>query len=608
MKMPSFNLAAATDVLLRHGEKIVAAIVGLGGLILVWGGIDAMRSLAVTDAQTPKAVSQAATQARDHIGREAQPPADLLPPRKPLADALDVWRTPLVPWKSGTAPGLTIAATPSLPVLDSPLFEELKKRGQPDVLPLEDVRAVAGVALLPVPEPAAGGAQPRRGQRGGEAAEREPPPEMTDVMGRPVERGLVVPYVIVTGLIPAAKQHAEYLARFQGCGFRDPRRDAPLWSDYEIDRATVGRDGQETWTKIDLVAAAKQAAAWGPLSDTGVPPEFQLASDEDLRSMKTTPLGFVSSLPRRIDGTWELADLHPWVVERLLEALAAAGRELEPGVGEQVEPGFGAAVPGFDTPPEGAVEAAQPEGMQQLEQRPEYRLFRFIDTAVTPGETYRYRVRLKVWNPNFDQNPERMRPHVADPKLALEQKLSSPNSEPASATVPPPTRVLVDTLRRDTIKDMRLKPGTLELLVLGAGAETGSIALRGFVGDPGAVIDVDEKFNSKTQRDRARGEKLVTGRVLVDARGRQLDRRDGPADREKPPGAIPEPLDVLCIRPDGSYEMVSVVESGPLVARYRATLPPIRDPKPEDAKAGLGEQPLTDTPPPDPLARPGAKR
>jgi len=79
VKKPSIDLATVTDLLVRHGEKIGVVVVGLGALLLVWGGVDAMRTLAVTDAQTPEAVNRAVAQARGHIGREVQPPADLLP-------------------------------------------------------------------------------------------------------------------------------------------------------------------------------------------------------------------------------------------------------------------------------------------------------------------------------------------------------------------------------------------------------------------------------------------------------------------------------------------------------------------------------------------------
>ena len=612
MKKPSIDMAKATDLLVRHGEKIVVAVVGLVGLMLLWGGIDAMRSLAVTDAQTPEAVNRAVTDARSHIGRDVQPPADLLPARTPLADAIDPWRTPLVPWQTGSGPWLTVASPPSLAVLDNPLFDELKKRDQPDVLPVEDLRAVAGVAVLPPlatqPEakksarPAAAPAGP--GKRDPLAADRGGlPPDDGDAA--PEQRGRIVPYVVVTGLIPAEKQQAEYRRRFEDCGYRDAKRDSPLWCDFEIDRATVGPDGKETWTTINLAAVdAKRAKDWGAAAGIAVTADFQLAAGEDARSAKTTPIGFVSPLPQRLDGTWDLADLHPWVVERARNG-AEADRAAEPPPAAAPDRAVDRDGPGFGDAGQPAP-AAPAAPVQEHKRLPEYRLFRFIDTAVEPGGAYRYRVRLKVWNPNFDTSPERMRPHLTDPALAREPKLTSPTSQPtAAAAVPDPTRVLVGTLRAREIKDLRLKPGMLEVLVLGASRRTGSFGLRGLVADPGAVLDVDNRLNLKGQQDRARGEDIVTKRILLDARGRQQDRLDADDDKRKPRVGIPEPLDVICLRPDGSFEVASLADSEAPIREYRDTLP-TRGSKTDSKDAG--EPDLPGGPGPvDPLARPGAR-
>lgn len=610
MKKPNIDLASVTDLLVRHGEKIGVVVVGLGALLLVWGGIDAMRTLSVTEAQTPEAVNRAVAQARSHIGREVQPPADLLPPRAPLAEAIDPWRTPLVPWQTGSGPWLTVAELAPLAVINRPLFEEFKKRGQPAVVPMEDLRAVAGIAVLPSLATAPGARKPARpavapagpGRRDPLAADRggQQPDGGDDGPG---QRGRIVPYVVVTGLIPVDKQQAEYRLAFEACGYRDAKRDSPLWCDFEIDRATVGPDGKETWTTIDLAAVnAKRAQDWGAAAGINVPAEFQLAAGEDGRSPKTTPIGFVSPLPQRLDGTWDLADLHPWVVD-MAKKLTEPDPAAEPPPAQAPAEAVGRDAPGFvdvgpETPP-----PTPPEPIKQL---PEYRLFRFIDTAVEPGGAYRYRVRLKVWNPNFDTSPERMRPHLTDPALAREPKLTSPASQPtASATVPDPTRVLVGTLRAKEMKDLRMKPGTLEVLVLGPSRQHGSFALRGLVADPGVVIDVDEGLNLRNQMDRARGEDIVTKRILLDARGRQQDRADAEDDRRKPRAGVPEPLDVICLRPDGSFEVASLADSEKPIREYRDTLPSrgfkgdSKDAVEPDLPGGPG--------PVDPLARPGAR-
>ncbi|MFM7108291.1 MAG: hypothetical protein ACKOZU_06775 [Planctomycetaceae bacterium] len=615
MKAPSIDLGSAGDLLLRHCEKIVAACVALVAALLIWGGVTAVRSLSVTDAQTPEAVNRVVTQARGHIDREAQAPADQLSKREPLASLIDPWRTPLVPWWTGTASAaLVINPQPAVVVLDRPLFDEAAKRGRPDVLPLEDLRAVAGLAVLPVvaPPAAAVPAQPAASVKKPEAGGRPPrggalpPPEMAPLpagaAGQPggiVENGRIVPYVIVTGLIPVRKQQQEYRSRFESCGYRDPKRDSPLWSDFEIERTTVGPDGKETWKKIDLPAVvAKRAAEWGAAAAAAVPldPEFLMGPTEDARSRQTTPLPFCSPLPQRLVGDWDLADMHPWLVERLLAKRAAETQQREQAAPvEPADAGPGREGPGFEAPEERMPEPAAVAATAEL---PEYRLFRYVDTDVAPGVTYRYRVRLKVWNPNWDKSPERMRPHLTDPSFAIDKTLVSADSAASSdATVPDPTRVLVGTLRPEDLKELKIRTGsgTVEVLVLGPSTQTGGFALRALVADPGAVVDVDERYNGKNQRDRARGEKIVTRRLLVDARGRQEERRDA-AEKGKPAPGIPEPFEVLCLRPDGSFEFASVDGSERLVEANLATLPPrstksdAKGPLPPDA--GRGELPV----------------
>lgn len=623
MKLPRFNAEKAFDFALRHGEKIVVGLVGLGALALAWGGIDALRSLSVTEAQTPEALERIATQARGHIDRDAQPPLDLLPPRTPLADSIDPWRTPLVPWKSGSMPWLTIAAPPTLALLDKPLFEEAAKRDKPDVFPVEDLRAVAGLAVVPrvpdgadAPQPAAvlpakpkppAGRRPPRGAdplAGGFDPAVGLDPTAAPAAG---QQATIVPFVVVTGLIPVAKQQAEYRRRFESCGYRDPKRDSPLWCDFEIDRGTTGPDGQVVWESIDLAAvAARQAENGLAANAVGVPAEFLLTPAEESRSRQTTPIGFCSPLPRRLDGSWELADLHPWVVDRLEQGLVEQARQQQGRPGEQMQPDAGREGPDFLAPEERPPEPAPvPDARPTL---PEYRLFRFVDTDVEERTTYRYRVRVKLWNPNYDRMPERMRPHLVDPALALEPKLPAAASEASTAaTVPDSTRILVNTLTRDEIKEMRLRPGMLEVFVLAPSKQTGTFTLGGLIAEPGAVMDVDEKFNLRNQRDRARGaETMVTKRILVDARGRQEVRLEGADEKDKTADVIPEPLDVLCLRPDGSFELVTVADSEQWIANYRATLPP-RGPK-ADTRDPAAAAPVRDALPADPLARPGAGR
>ena len=82
----------------------------------------------------------------------------------------------------------------------------------------------------------------------------------------------------------------------------------------------------------------------------------------------------------------------------------------------------------------------------------EYRLFRFIDTDVEPGKTYRYRVRVSLWNPNIKLHPQ----HLASEDVATPTKLASEPSEPSEAVrVPQQSLLLARTLDRADARKVR---------------------------------------------------------------------------------------------------------------------------------------------------------
>ncbi|NDC54943.1 MAG: hypothetical protein EBZ74_11875 [Planctomycetia bacterium] len=200
----------------------------------------------------------------------------------------------------------------------------------------------------------------------------------------------------------------------------------------------------------------------------------------------------------------------------------------------------------------------------------DYRLFRFVDTTVEPGKAYRYRVRLSVWNPNRDLEGR----YLADAALARDVKLASaPSNATEAVTVPATTTLLVRALRKAESK--RFKAGSVEVLVLDKGSETGDYALRSLVTEPGGLVNVDRRLN-KPGDARTRGEDAITDALLVDVRGRQDDRSESRGAKGSPP---PEPLDMLFLRADGTYAVASAADSQPKVDRYAGTLPVADDPK-----------------------------
>ena len=560
MKRPSisFNKDAIVDFLLRHGEKFLVAVIGLSALGLAWGGIDAVRSKSASTQQRPDTIVRQAGDAAMHIEREKTAPASEKWAGQPLATAIDPWRNP------------TVADPPQLALLDRPLFEEFAKRTQPDVFPIENLQAVAGLAVLPAKEPAAEPAaaeRPRGRPRGrdGEPAAGEQPFDLA--AGQPAAgagvdqaRGRIAPYVVVTGLIPVAKQVAEYRRRFESVGFQDAKRDAPLWADWTIERTAVG-PGAERWVPLDLLEAGRRwQAEWSGVAGDKVPDAYLLSAAEDRRNPKTTP-PYCGPLPQLLRGSWGSTGLHPWVMEQLRKPPTATQPGAEPstpvgGQGTDVFAGNpdGRGPDGSAPMPPAGTEAGAAGGA-------EFRLFRFIDTSVEPGKTYRYRVRFEVWNPNVNLPVQ----HLTNAALAKLPKLAAPPSnETATVSVPDPTAVLVGPIRKADMKKM--KAGMLEVLVLAPSGRTGDYALRGLVTEPGGLVNVDEKLNKPGDR-RTRGEEIRTDRVLVDVRGRQEDRVD---QRSTQP---PEPFEVLCLRPDGGFEFVSAADAEPVITEHKATLP-----------------------------------
>ena len=571
MKRPSisFNKDAVLDFLLRHGEKFVVAALGLGAVWLAWGGINALRLESVRPNQLPSAIQTAAAQADAHIGSVAEVPADLLPPHPSLTAEIDGWRN------AKPEEGRNLA------LLDKPLFEDLARRPKPNALPVEDLRAVAGIAVLDVKQAGAAGAgQPGEGRglrppRGGRPQQPEQPAEPPEPVGQP---GRVVPYVIVTGLIPTAKQQAEFDQKFAEVGFRDEKLDTPVWTDFEIDRSTV-EAGKEAWPKLDQQAVLKlRISQWAAADANRVPVAFQMPADRDGRDVKITPFGFCGPLPTRIDEPWGAEQFHPLVLDAVRKEAASArlpGQQGQPAPEQQLPPGLVEGGAGAFNAPEPPAPQNVPHPGEEAPQGPPQRMFRFIDTSVEAGKSYRYRVRLKVRNPNFGLDPQ----YIAEPVLAAEPQLASPPSDATTAVrIPDPVVMLAGRLDADDVKRLKLKPGMFELLVMAPSQKTGNFSLRSVVTEIGGAANVDESLN-KPNDVRFKGEKTTTNRVLLDVIGQQADpaavapARGGRQAKPQSTGPA-EPLEMIFLKQDGSLEVVSAADSEPRIRRYRDTLYP----------------------------------
>lgn len=597
MKRPniSFDKEAILQFLLDHGEKIGVAIVGALACGLVWGGVSAARTQSAGRHQQPSVIEEQAGRAATHIQAVKRPPAEELR-RTNLSKSIEPWRAP------------ELQAVPPVALFDKPLFEEKSKRSKPEVFPIEDLRAVAGIAFMQerlgnaaaarnpvdIEAPENPGDQPDGSRR-----RRKPP----DPAAPANARGRLLPYCVVTGLIPFARQMGDYQERFSQAGFRDPQLDVPSWSDYLVERSVVTTDGKDEWKRIDLKKFFADAPnQWADLQGEHLPPGATLAAERN----PGAAFSYCSPLPVLAGEQWGPEAIHPWFVNKFRESAAEQARlaaeqaeqaaTIPPGQQAGAGPTVGAPRGefglGFGPGAPLAVPGAQGEfgvrpGPMMDAQGPvsgglEYRLFRFVDTSVEIGKTYRYRVRLSLLNPNRDLEAR----YLADPALARDVKLASAASNvSAPVTVPATSALLVRVLRKAESK--RFKPGAVEVLVLDKGSETGDLTLRGLVTDPGGLVNVDKRLN-KPGDARTRGEDVFTEAVLVDVRGKQDDRAETRGAKASPP---PEPLALLFLLPDGRFAATSAADAQLKVDRYIGTLPVGDDPKPGRDKQPPGPGP-----------------
>ena len=714
MKKPGIALspAAVGEFFLNHGEKLAFAVIGTFALLLAWWGIDAVRTQAVKLDRKPDAVSSLASQAATNIDSVRKVPAERLPIRAPLPPAIDPWRPQQVKIAPSPAPGV---------LLDRPLFAELSKRTKPQVFPIEQLSAVAGIAVLPDPAAQAGGPElapvrpdltpppredprqrpPPRGRppRGREMAGEGSPfnleggftPEMTPAAAVPQQPGKITPFVVVTGLIPSAKQQQEFERRFGSASFRDPRRDRPQWAVYLVERSVVVPGGTPRWEKLEVKDVVRADA--GGRSGAGEMPGDRGAVGQTALQQETLPQGFflqpeessvsyAAPLPQRIDEPWGAAGIHPWFLPKIAEFLKAGGADQpQPGRGDAAKAtladlvadskqrvgteflleavildsdpqrqrdvglfkfGVKADKPaaevaigtiGVTTAPVFAVSEKwarqllidgttsepracnlrcrvdlvgrtpvirilelclldaqgnvtdtltepepQPviagEGMPQGgdllaggEFGPgvagaENRLFRFFDTGVRPGQTYRYRVKFALRNPNVGLASR----HLADLAAAKGEFLVSEfSNETPPVRVPEPVMLLARTIDKETRRKMKLRSETLEVMILAPSEKNGNYALRSMVTNRGGLANVSPELN-KPGDVRFYGEPLATKSLLVDAKGSQEDRTE---IRSEDP---PEPLEMLFLRPDDTFVVVSAADGERRISRYATTL------------------------------------
>lgn len=127
------------------------------------------------------------------------------------------------------------------------------------------------------------------------------------------------------------------------------------------------------------------------------------------------------------------------------------GNDMYSSFGQGMMPGMPGG-PGMGMPGGGAPMKAEDvkKRLSQMTAAGTFLLFRYFDFDVRPGMAYRYRVNLKIENPNWERPPETL----VDPAIALGETRETPESNVSNpAVVPEKVDYFVRDVKRDPIHE-----------------------------------------------------------------------------------------------------------------------------------------------------------
>ena len=380
---------AIKQFFIDHTEKIVIGAVGLMFLYFAYSAVMLQANDSYTKA--PKNLDEA-VQAAVHtmeIGPTSKTPATEAP-IKAYANITEHFKV-----------ALDIKDYPTDNRWNKKVFAQKNRRETPAVIPVEELRAVAGRGALP-------------GKDNGSTVGQR--------------------WISVTGLVPYAKQLAEYKAKFDTAGFQGDH-DTPEYVGFLVQRAEVvpGAASEPNWDKAVTLCnesfLGRQLEKW-----TGAAPEVV--------DSKFIYPSLTSQLPARAIGEWGDETAHPSEIKLLTpeerdQTLGGqGGQPIVPrgqpvgGRGGNIRPrgegglhaprprgrvsAEGGHFPG-GTPRAGGEQggddlfggiagganepAANIKPVDETVQSPPYYLLRYFDFDVEPGKQYAYRVYPLLRNP-----------------------------------------------------------------------------------------------------------------------------------------------------------------------------------------------------------------
>jgi len=365
-----------------------------------------------------------------------------------------------------------------------------------------------------------------------------------------------------------------------------------MWADFLVERSDVTSGRGDTWERLNLkaiVAAAQKD--WAGVQSDGLPAEYFLTPAEQPAICE---LSYTWPLPQLAMESWGPEAVHPWALadwrRRVAEQEAMSRQDrrgpiapIAPpqtpfGAGSMLPPGFGGPA---TADPGGPPMLEPPPGMVASEaSRVEFKVFRFVDTAVKTGHVYRYRVRVSLWNPNYRVPAQ----HLTEADLAKATKLpSGASNETSPVTIPGELGVLARLLYAEP------KKGTAEVLVLWPNDETGNYALHSVTAVPGGIVSVPRKIEEDATADERKPGRPGKGKneprtepvpvgLLVDFVGQQAAPSSAgprPAAGRRGRKATPpaEPFELILLDGDGNLQQASVIDSEERYRLYEPTLP-----------------------------------
>ena len=399
----------------NHVEKMVFGVAVLGALFLAFKGF--MGRTAIENDLAPHKLQQQAQQASTKVNSFSW--NEFKAERDREKNFLE---------RSNETQEKVAANNYSIGQLIMPPYAPAKTlRTDPVILAARDLRVLTGYGPLLVKNRRGETVIQPRDPNAPQRLQRDLPWQQWVVANGDQTRGVY--FNAITALIPYAEQVAEF-AKLKNAEGYDPERDQPKYLRWALFREEA-IPGQGVKKKvITLANLARLEANWGGHGENTLDPPKKFIHEKltctvppilinDLPRFTTHP-GIPREIPeKRVDGYAELPDDPPPVDETdpFRFSYTEGQREAE-------------------TPLEGGPESELAVG----EAPPEYLLFRYFDTEVSPGRTYRYSLLLQLDDPNRPEDGTPPSPDTLDQSVAerlntskRSRGVTSPKSAPSAA-------------------------------------------------------------------------------------------------------------------------------------------------------------------------------